>query len=246
MKQTFACILVAVLVLAFSGPMHAADWSFYGSARVATFSADVDPNKAGVDSDIDTLWALQGNSRIGANVKSGDVGGRFEYGAAPNLRHLYGTWNFGVGTLLVGQTDSPLNEFYSNQVFDTDSNLQPEGMIFHGRRGQIRLTFGGFDVAFVTPHIDPTATRAKIVTLPLTTVGGIGYNTVVTEYGETDTNLPQIVLAYRYSSDRFSLKPFFGWQSYDAVTGVTSANQQESVSSVVYGLTGKVNIGRPF
>jgi len=231
MKQTLACVLVTVFVLAFTGPAQAADWSFYGSVRAATFSVDVDQNIPGVESDVDTLWALQGNSRIGANVASGDVGGRFEYGSTPNLRHLYGTWNFGPGTLLVGQTDSPLNEFYSNQVFDTDSNLQPEGMIFHGRRGQIRLTFGGFDLAFVTPNTQVTLLNSAGATVTST---------------DNDTTLPQIVAAYRYSSDLFSVKPFIGWASYDFITGVTSANQQESISSLVYGLTGKVNIGPAF
>lgn len=248
MKQPLACFLVTVFVLAFTGPIQAADWSFYGSVRMATFSVDVDQNVPGVDSDIDTQWALQPNSRIGANVTAGDVGGRFEYGSTPNLRHLYGTWNFGAGTLLIGQTETPLNEFYSNQVVNTDNNLQLEGMIFQGRRGQIRLTFGGFDVAFIEPNVHATASRGKTVTSSTSTNSSSGatYVSGSTTYGETGYNLPQIVLAYRYSSDLFSVKPFFGWQSYDAVTAVTSANQQESVSSVVYGLTGKVNIGPAF
>ena len=41
----------------------------------------------------------------------------------------------------------------------------------------------------------------------------------------------------------FSVKPFIGYATYDFTTGVTSATQQESVDSLVYGLTGKVNVG---
>jgi hypothetical protein len=34
---------------------------------------------AGVNSDTDTQWEAQGNSRIGARVTAGEVSGRFEY-----------------------------------------------------------------------------------------------------------------------------------------------------------------------
>ncbi len=228
MKKLFAPALALAIVFAFTTPATAADWVFYGSARFATFSNDVDPQVAGVASDTDTQWALQGNSRIGARVSAGDVGGRFEYGSGPNLRHLYGTWNFGAGTLLVGQTDTPLNESYSNQVWDTDDNLHKAGMIYQGRMGQIQLSFGGFDLAFVTPN-----TQAALLDS-----GG----TVVTS-ADNDTTLPQIIMAYRFSTDMFNVKPFVGWATYDFTTGVTSAVQQESVDSIVYGVTGKVNFG---
>jgi len=132
---------------------------------------------------------------------------------------------------LVGQTDTPLNEAYSNQVYDTDNNLQKEGMIYQGRRGQIRLQFGTFQLAFVTPNTQTTLQNSA----------GAAVASV-----DNDTTLPQIVAAYRYSSDLFSIKPFIGWASYDFTTGVTSATQQESVDSLVYGLTGKINLGPAF
>jgi hypothetical protein len=206
----------------------AADWNFYGSARFATFSNDVDPQVAGVESDTDTLWAVQGNSRIGATVSAGDVGGGFEYGSGPNLRKLYGTWNFGAGTLLIGQTYTPIAEFYSNQVWASDEDLLSNGMAYHARRGQIRLTFGGFDLAFVTP-----VTQASLITTAGTTVTS----------GDNDTTLPQIVASYKFATDMFSVKPYLGWATYDFTTGVLTANQQESVDSLVYGVGGKVNFG---
>ncbi len=228
MKRLTACAVAIVLAVVFTTPALAAEWSFYGSARMATFSNDVDPQTAGVASDRDTQWNLQGNSRIGARVSHGEVGGRFEYGSTPNLRHLYGTWNFGAGTLLIGQTDTPLNESYSNQVFDTDDNLHKAGMIWHGRRGQIDLRFGGFDLALVTPN-----TQAALLDTTGATINS----------ADNDTTLPQVIMVYRYSSDMFNVKPFFGWATYDFTTGVTSAAQQESVDSMVYGVTGKVNVG---
>jgi len=228
MKKLFVCALAVAMVFAFTAPTMAADWNFYGSARFATFSADVDPQVAGTPSDTDTQWAVQGNSRIGATVSAGDVGGGFEYGSTPNLRKLYGTWNFGAGTLLVGQTYTPIAEFYSNQVFGADNDLLFQGMAYHGRRGQIRLTFGGFDVAFVTPNTQATSSL---------TGGG------VTAGGDVDTTLPQIVLSYKFATDMFSVKPYLGWASFDQTVGQTSATQQESIDSLVYGLGGKVNFG---
>ena len=229
MKKLFVCALAVAMVFAFTAPTMAADWNFYGSARFATFSNDVDPQVAGSDSDADTLWALQGNSRIGATVSAGDVGGGFEYGSGPNLRKLYGTWNFGAGTLLVGQTYTPIAEFYSNQVWGSDEDLLGNGMAYHGRKGQIRLTFGGFDIAFVTP------TSAGFA---LAQAG-----TTATMAGDVDVTLPNVVLSYKFATDMFSIKPYLGWQSYDVQTLSTQSDTNESVDSLVYGVGGKVNFG---
>ena len=49
---------------------------------MAIFSVDASKEMDAVhtpaESDRDTQWALQGNSRIGAKVSAGDAGGRFE------------------------------------------------------------------------------------------------------------------------------------------------------------------------
>jgi hypothetical protein len=79
MKTLNVCTLAVVMVFIFTTPAMAADWVFYGSARMTTFSDDVDPQAAGVNSDTDTQWEVQGNSRIGARVTAGEVSGRFEY-----------------------------------------------------------------------------------------------------------------------------------------------------------------------
>jgi hypothetical protein len=228
MKKLFVCALAVAMVFAFTAPTMAADWNFYGSARFTTFSNDVDPQTVGSVTDTDTTWQVQGNSRIGATVSAGDVGGGFEYGSGPNLRKLYGTWNFGAGVLKVGQDYTPIAEFYSNQVYADDNDLLFQGMAYHGRRGQIRLTFGGFDLAFVTPNAQASL---------LNTAGAL-----VTS-ADNDVTLPQIVMSYKFATDMFSVKPYLGWATYDFTTGVTTATQQESVDSLVYGLGGKVNFG---
>ncbi len=80
MRKLITLIAALALVVAFTVPaMAAADWSFYGSARMGTWVNMVDPPNDG-DSDTDTTWTLQGNSRLGAKVKAGDIGGGFEWG----------------------------------------------------------------------------------------------------------------------------------------------------------------------
>ncbi len=83
-------IVVATIAMLFSAA-HAADWNFYGSARVSTFYENAEIS----GSDTNNFdMGLQGNSRIGARVQvSDELSGRFEYGASDgnvNLRHLYG------------------------------------------------------------------------------------------------------------------------------------------------------------
>ena len=94
--------LIVLLVLGLVSPVMAADWNFYGSARMTTFYVTEDfgdfENAIGEDDDAGLIHTLQGNARIGATVKASDqIGGRFEYGSGPNLRLLYGTYNFGGG-----------------------------------------------------------------------------------------------------------------------------------------------------
>ena len=66
--------------------------------------------------DTGTTWMIGPFSRFGATFKGGDVSGKFELDGRTTagksassvgslrMRHLYGTWNFGSGELLIGQT----------------------------------------------------------------------------------------------------------------------------------------------
>jgi hypothetical protein len=168
MKKLVVFIAAITMVAGFAMTAAAAEWNFYGSARVATFYNDWDGedfvNGIGDDTDLDLTHAVQGNSRIGANVKvSDELSGRFEYGTGVNVRLLYGTWNFGSGKLSAGQMYTPLNMFYSNQVYGSDNNMLNYGGVYGGRNGAIQLQFGSFKIAFVTPN---TTTIAGVATDP--------------------------------------------------------------------------------
>ena len=75
--------LIAVCaVLLFVAPAFAADWSFYGSERIATWYNSRDYGDGvganGENDDQGTQWYFQGNSRLGAKVKADKVTGQIE------------------------------------------------------------------------------------------------------------------------------------------------------------------------
>ena len=101
MKKLIA--IFAVLLLA--APAMAADWSFYGSQRMATFYVyddfgDFEQPTTGEKDDWGLQWDFQANSRLGARVKADKVTGHIELGLKgtdggdtrrrhpPRLRHL--------------------------------------------------------------------------------------------------------------------------------------------------------------
>ncbi|MEE4364389.1 MAG: hypothetical protein V2J08_10665 [Desulfotignum sp.] len=178
-------VLVAALALVAGSAMTAAaaDWNFYGSSRVSTFYEDYDL------ADVTNYeQALQGNARIGANVKvSDELTGRFEYGTGVNVRILWGEWDFGGGQLGIGQHYSPLNMFYSNQVFGADTDLLAYGGVYGGREAMIQLSFGDFQIAAINPSAPAGA----------------------------ETDFPAIEVSYDLKMDAFSLALAGGYQTYD-------------------------------
>jgi hypothetical protein len=213
MRKLLVLLSAVAFVVAFTVPAMAADWSFFGSARMTTFFADVEPE--GGEGDTDLTWDLQGNSRIGANVKAGAIGGGFEYGTGINLRKLFGTWNFGGGQLLLGQTYSPVNLFYSNQVFGGDTDMLPYGGLYGGRNPMARLKFGGFQIAAVKPK------TAAITGAP-----------------DIDTSMPKLEAAYSFKAGPAGLKIVAGYNSYDEENAVSN-----SIDSYVAALGFNVGFG---
>lgn len=214
MKKLF--IVFAALCLAV--PAMAADWNFYGNARFATFYEDFDPDVAGVDSETNLLWNQQGNARIGANVKVNDeIGGRFEYGTGPNLRLLYGTYNFGSGyTFLIGQTYTPASSmFYSSSVYGDDGGLLGLGQFYTGRVPLVQVSMGSVKIALIRQNI-------------------VDYDLV------TESMLPKIEASYGYRADNFFVDLFGGYQTYE-VRGTAAGDVD--IDAYVLGIGGGMNFG---
>lgn len=224
MKKLLVLLSAVAFAVAFTVPAMAADWGFYGSARVSTFmESDSKEITTTNFEDDDLTWALQGNSRIGANVKAGAISGRFEYGSTPNLRLLYGVWNFGGGALTVGQIYTPVFSIYSNQVGFSDNDLVTYGAIYAGRQPSIQLSMGGFSIALVTPSA-PGGTVAAAT--------------------DTDTSMPKIEAAYSFKAGPVSLKPMFGYNSYEET--VPATDKSYDIDSYVLGLSYNIGLGAAY
>jgi hypothetical protein len=221
MKKTIVVLAALALMM---GSAYAAEWNFYGSARLGTFWSDLDIISSPVD-DGDTQYSenLQVNARIGAKVKvSEELTGRFEYGASggnANIRLLYGQWDFGAGKLTVGQDYAPMSWLWSNQVYGSDNDLLAQGALYSHRAPQLRLDFGGFKIAFLDPN---------------TTVNnnGAGYA------GDDQVIIPAIEVGYTLDLDMVVLDFGAGYSTFETTVG----SDEEDVDSYVLALGAQFNM----
>jgi hypothetical protein len=235
MKKLFILVLALVFAFA-ALPAFAqekADWSFYGSVRMWTaweqvqsdtppqlssqgaqgsfFQVGTTKSKAytiggNAYSDGNLAWLLQSNSRIGANVKWGNIGGAFEYGSTPYLRLLYGTWNFAKDmTFEIGQDYGSNFYLVSNMCGPggAECNGIGFGSIYPGRVPMLRLIYGGLKVSLeqtqssagsylanVTPGV-PIGPTTQLL-LPNELTAGTGFV-------QTDFQLPRFAASYTFN-----------------------------------------------
>ncbi len=213
-------VLVIAAMAMFATTAIAADWAFYGSARVDMSWTDTETIGSTTEVD-DFTQGLFGNSRIGANVKvSDEISGRFEYGSGPNLRLLYGTWNFGAGSLRIGQDYSPMDIGLgiSSSHYGGDLNHLNKGGIYSGRLPQVKLIFGDFQIAFVSESAVSNIT------------------------GTTENKIPKIEARYTLKMDPVTLKVAGGYNTFE----VMNAGTTYDVDSYVVGAAATVNFGMLF
>jgi len=246
MKKLTVLFAAMAMVVVFTMPAAAdPQWDFYGSARVFTFSMDVDlaevaPNVQGVtaggdNDDRDTHWSAN-DSRWGAKVKVSDtLSGQVEWDVNNGRRLFYGTWDFGAGKLTAGQFWTPANLLYSNSVggasgpqvtgaaggtFNAGAGMTNAGIIATGRDIGLQLQFGEFKVAFLAPQ-------------GLTDFSGVG---------DVDTVLPQLEMSYHLALGKAFIDFVGGYQEYDVEC--TAANGGDfDVDSYLIGIGGGVNLG---
>ena len=241
MKKLLVLFAAFALVATASLAM-AADWDFYGSARVMTWYSDgnaaslSNPHDNGnlSESDQELTWALQGNSRIGAKVKHGTVSGYFEYGTGVNVRKLYGTWkpeNAGW-QLLVGQTYTPTVLFYSGQAYATDEGQLSSGQMYNGRRPMIQFSWEGLKVALVNVHKANNkgtlfnANPGEELTIP----------------GDVTVVAPKIEAAYHFGADKFFFDVVGGYQTWQ-IENPTGSRGDTDVNAWLVGGGGGANFG---
>lgn len=208
MKKLFVIFAAIALVGAFAATTMAADWSFYGSSRMATYYQSYDKDASGTgDSEASLDWSQQGNSRIGGRVQANDaLLGAFEYGIYDDNRVrnrlLYARWSFSEnGYLLLGQSYTPVSYWVGAQVYAGDAGLIGWGAPYGGREDQIKVVVAGFQLAAIK-------------------------NTQNNTY---DTMLPKLEARYDFAFGDHSLGVYGGYQGY-----TTAAD--EDYTSYMYGL----------
>lgn len=215
-----------MLVLLLAGTVihcQAADWNFYGSARVSTFYRTKET--PGKETSYYTQ-SLNSTARIGAKVQAGDtLAGRFEYGASggnASLRHLFGEWTFGKGKLLVGQTDTPLNFSLSKQAVNNDSVLNAYGHVDGKRKPMVQLTFGNFAIAAISPETSDLGLASSV----------------------SEVDYPKFEVKYHLGMSAGYLEVAAGYQSYDLID--TTTNRNYDVTSYILALGGQIKLGAAY
>jgi len=134
-------------------------------------------------------------------VKWGNIGGRFEYGSAPSLRLLFGTWNFGSGTLLVGQDYGSYFYLVSNLCGPGggECNGIGFGSIYPGRVPQIKLLFGGLSISLEQSQT-LNSFQGTTVTPILPTTLLLVNNSTTAAFIETDSQLPRLAASYTFNA----------------------------------------------
>jgi len=246
MKKLFVVCIALAMVFAFTAEAMA-DMSAYGSVRFRTYTVAVDNPGATFDTRT-TAWNMGILSRLGFNFSSGDVGGKWEFdtgiasvtSAASSVgwadtdsnrwgdlrvRHAYGYWNFGGGQLLIGQT-FPLADLNAGVVYYTGNLDQGFGSIGlqTARPMQMRLTFGNFKVALISPYT--------------TTMG------VYTGATAVDATIPKIELGYTLKLENIALDFVGGYQTLE--DRIVATDQSQDVDSYLLAARVKANFGAFF
>lgn len=247
MKKIAISLLALTLGVCLAAPAMA-DFDPYGSIRLSTFWVENDPSAAGARNDHDLWFELHDISRFGAKFKTGDIGGRVEFGLRgvgetggdnAYTRLLYGTWDFGGGTLLVGQ-DYPEYTFCSAQVaprtnvtannsanphlIDGENAMYGYGCLWEARKPQIEIKMdNGLYVELLRPERDPR---------------GITITTMLPG-GETDTTLPKMVVGYNLKTENLFLGPGVAYNRYNYESGAFD----EWIESYLIYLKGKAALG---
>jgi len=255
-----------------------ADWAFYGSVRMWTSWESVDYNTppqlssqgatgsffqyatsharaytigSQLNGDSELAWVLQTNSRIGANVKWGDIGGAVEFGGASNtnLRLMYGFWNFGPGRLLVGQDYGPYDYRVSNVCGPggVECNGIGLGSIYPGRTPQLKLIMGGFKFSLESPQL--IASFRPTTTSPITPQTSLLNNNETTTlpagqtFIKTDNTIPRIAASYTFNAGPGQF--FIGGQynTFKEIFNVSNTEKDNTVMGWTLGAGTKLSFG---
>lgn len=221
MRKLFVFMVAAALVMGCVLPAMAADKevSFYGNVRMNTFWIDRDKNtgnllvapggaydRASLYDETDVWWDIcQGCSRFGARFKAGDVSANVEIRPfnGSYYRQWWGAWNFGPGSLLVGQTWSPTFHGISNSVFDGG-----DGAAYGECGGSLRVPMVQLSFPFEIGTLKVAFERNG------TSVAGI--TAVDPNYSDSEAYLPKVEFSFDGKAGPVGFGVFGGYNWLDA------------------------------
>jgi len=211
MRKLFVLMAAVAFVVAFTLPAAAGEVSISGAAEMNLWfdSVSEEPYIVGDYDDDDLNFDQDTNSTLTFDFKNEAVGGKVEMrygGGSGTVRHWYGTYKTGFGTLLFGQTGAPTDVVVEGPKRGGGAF---RGRISSNRQPMIALWAGGLTVALLKPYI--------------------GESGLLTD---TDTSLPQIEASYNFTAGPVGVTLFAGYNSYDEVS---ATDQSYSVDSMAYG-----------
>lgn len=112
------------------------------------------------------LFGVQGNSHIGFDVVADKFKAKVEFGAIENdamgtasgivapLRYLWGSYDTGLGTILIGKANTPTADIFSTGVINNDTALIGFGGLSTAtRRLQAQYNVAGLSLALISDYI---------------------------------------------------------------------------------------------
>jgi hypothetical protein len=255
-------------VLLFAVPALAADWSFYGSQRVATFYKADDfgdfeqgqrNNFAGAtttagngeDDDWGLQWQFQDNARLGAKVKADKVSGQIELalnaGTGNGGDPARGS-NGGDGTVTARRAYG-IWKFSDSAYLKVGKDYSPvtnlvSGQVFDFDAGLLgQGDFYGRRPAGLTLGLGDFE-LALLTNAENASMLGLNLTTGAAITGvDPDWNIPKIEARYTFKMPSFELIPFGGFQYFQLQDTGTTLTDDIDVYSYVLGLVAKVNVG---
>jgi len=181
--------------------------------------------------DTDFSEKVMVTSRAGLKGQNGKIKGHLEIGLKGNtdanalyLRHLYGTYDAGFATLLIGQTYNPY--YMPSSCVSDDLANNGFGSGYDGRLPQIKLTKSNAYIAF----IEPSTSNA------LDGSGGALAGSSI------DVFFPKTAIGYEFKTDMIDIGPGIAYNG-TKVNDPTSTVDGEWVHSVIGYVHGKVRAG---
>jgi hypothetical protein len=210
------------------------DWSFYGIAIIQTFYNDTQLDANTKNKDL--RWDQACNARFGGNWKKDKLSANVELGLDDDFpgqrggtgvrtRTVYGAYDFGDGTIVIGQDWTPLNSIvYSNQVVLDDLDLIGYGTIWEVWKPQLKLKIKGLDIALLEENGEETITGAD------------SYN--------VNVRMPKVEFRYNIDREKFFADVFGGFFSYKVKDVTTSSVNygDKTVNSWAAGVGGGLKL----